>query len=77
MQFKTSAKCSDCVAAIQQELKRKFPDTDLKLELENTDKVLHVHGLPEDSIHAAQVESAIKEAGFEGAWIEQPDDTDY
>lgn len=69
MDFKTNAKCSDCVAAIKMALKRKFPDSELKLELESADKVLHIHGLPEDSEHAAQVESAIKEAGFEGAWL--------
>lgn len=69
MQIQTNAKCTDCVAAIKQAVLRKFPGADLKLELETTDKVLHIHGLPEDSIHAAQVESAIKEAGFQGAWI--------
>ena len=69
MDIKTNAKCQDCVAAIKQAVKRKFPDADLKLELETTDKVLHIHGLPEDFEHAAQVESAIKEAGFEGSWL--------
>ena len=71
MDIKTNAKCQDCVASIKQAVKRKFPDADLKLELETTDKILHIHGLPEDSIHAAQVEAAIKEAGFEGAWLER------
>lgn len=69
MDFKTNAKCQDCVAGIKMAVERKFPDADLKLELETTDKVLHVHGLPEDSLHARQVENAIKEAGFEGAWL--------
>lgn len=69
MQFQTNAKCSDCVADIKRAVLRKFPDADLKMELETTDKVLHIHGLPEDSEHAAQVESAIKEAGFEGSWL--------
>lgn len=69
MQFKTNAKCSDCVAAIKQAVKRKFPDADMKLELESADKVLEIHGIPEDSQHAAEVESAIKEAGFQGAWL--------
>ena len=69
MDFKTNAKCSDCVASITKEVKRKFPDADIKLELETADQVLHIHGIPEDSEHAAQVESAIKEAGFEGAWL--------
>ena len=69
MDFKTTAKCSDCVAAIKETLKRKFPNEDIKLELEDTDRVLHVHGLPEDTLHARQVEDAIKEAGFEGSWL--------
>lgn len=69
MDFKTNAKCQDCVAAIKNAVRRKFPDTELKMELETTDKVLHIHGIPEDSEHAAQVESAIKEAGFEGSWL--------
>lgn len=69
MQFKTNAKCNDCVAAIKREVQRKFPDAELKLELNSADKVLEIHGVPEDSQTAAQVESAIKEAGFEGAWL--------
>ena len=69
MDIKTNAKCQDCVAAIKQAVLRKFPNADLRLELETTDKVLHIHGLPEDSEHAAQVESAIKEAGFQGSWL--------
>lgn len=69
MDFKTNAKCRDCVEAITREVHRKFPDAKLSLDLEDADKVLHVHGVPEDSEHAAQVESAIKEAGFQGAWL--------
>lgn len=69
MDFKTNAKCQDCVAAIKREVHRKFPDAKLELDLEDADKVLHVHGIPEDTEHAAQVESAIQEAGFQGAWL--------
>ena len=69
MLFKTNARCNDCEAAISKAVRQKFPNAELKFELENSDKVLHVHGLPEDSEHAAQVESAIKEAGFDGAWL--------
>ena len=69
MQFKTNAKCKDCEAAISLAVRKKFPNADLKFELDNSDKVLHVHGIPDDSEHAAQVESAIKEAGFKGAWL--------
>ena len=71
MQFKTNAKCSDCEAAIKSAVTSKFPNAELKFDVENDDKVLHVHGLPEDSQHAAQVESAIKEAGFQGAWLQR------
>lgn len=76
MKFKTNAKCEDCMASIIKAVRTKFPNAELKFEEENTDKVLHVHGLPEDSVHASQVESAIKESGFDGAWISQAD-TDY
>lgn len=69
MQFKTNAKCENCEAAISKAVRSKFPDADLQFQLLNADKVLEVHGIPEDSEHAAQVESAIKEAGFEGAWL--------
>lgn len=69
MDFKTNAKCPDCAEAISLAVRRKFPDAELKFDLENSDKVLHVHGLPEDSEHASQIESAIREAGFEGSWL--------
>lgn len=71
MDFKTNAKCKDCTEAISLAVRRKFPNAELKFELENSDKVLHVHGVPEDSEHAAQIESAIKESGFEGAWLKR------
>ena len=69
MDFKTNARCKDCVAGILKAVHSKFPDAELNLDLENADKVLHVHGVPEDEQHAAQIESAIKEAGFQGAWL--------
>ena len=69
MEFKTNAGCQKCVKKITEAVNKKFPDAVLKLDLENADKVLHVHGIPEDSEHAAQVEKAISEAGFEGAWL--------
>lgn len=74
MQFKTNAKCEDCAASIKKAVLRKFPDADIKLELETSDKLLDIHGIPEDSEHAAQVESAIKEAGFQGSWITRGSD---
>lgn len=71
MDFKTNAECENCVAAIKKAVESKFPNAALKLELQTTDKVLHVHGVPEDSQHASQIESAIKEAGFEGSWLDR------
>lgn len=71
MDFKTNAKCPGCAQTISLALKRKFPDAELKFDLENADKILMVHGVPEDSQHAAQIESAIKEAGFEGSWLKR------
>ena len=69
MDFKTNAKCRDCMATIKKKVHSKFPDAELDFDLENTDKVLHVHGVPETSEHAAQIESAIQEAGFQGSWL--------
>ena len=69
MKFKTDANCEHCMVAIQKAVNERFPNADLKFEIENSDKVLHVHGVPEDSEHAAQIESAIAEAGFKGTWL--------
>ena len=69
MRFKTNAECNHCEATIMKAVADKFPNAELKFELENDDKVLHVHGIPEDSEHTGKVESAIKEAGFEGSWL--------
>ena len=48
----------------------KFPNAQLSLDLDTADKVLEVHGLPEDTEHARQVEAAIAETGFNGSWIQ-------
>ena len=69
MQFKTNAKCGGCAAAIKEKVNEKFPNAELSLDLESTDKVLHVHGVPETSDNAAKIESAIEEAGFKGSWL--------
>lgn len=69
MQFKTNIACKNCGAAVINAVKQKFPNAELEVDLESADKVLHVHGIPENSEYAAQVESAIKEAGFEGSWL--------
>lgn len=69
MQFKTNISCKSCATAVINAVKQKFPNAEFQLDLESADKVLHVHGIPENSEHASQVESAIKEAGFEGSWL--------
>ena len=69
MLFKTNAKCGGCKNAILSEMNKRFPDAQWDLDLDSTDKVLEVHGLPENAETAAQVEKAIEETGSEGAWI--------
>lgn len=69
MQFKTNAKCAGCSASIIDSVKKRFPNAEMSLDLDSADKVLHVHGIPEDNEHAAKVESAIAEAGFTGTWL--------
>ena len=59
-------------SAILEGMKKKFPNAEWDLDLNSADKVLEVHGLPEDSEHAAQVEAAVAETGFTGSWI-RPD----
>lgn len=50
-------------------LRSRFPNAQLAMNLDEANKVLEVHGIPEDSEHAAQVEAAIEETGFKGAWV--------
>ena len=69
MQFKTDIKAQDSLEAIKNTLREIFPDANLDMDLQTADSVLHVHGLPEDSLHAAKVEAAIREAGFNGSWL--------
>ncbi len=72
MRFKTNAKCEGCRDTILAGMNKKFPNAQWSMELDSADKVLEVHGLPEDSEHAAQVEAAVAETGFKGSWI-RPD----
>ena len=41
------------------------------MDLENTDKILEGHGVPENAETAAQVEKTLAETGFKGSWIER------
>ena len=69
MKFKTNAKCEGCSTTILAGMKKNFPNAEWSLDLNSADKVLECHGLPEDAEHAAQVEAAIAETGFNGSWI--------
>lgn len=69
MKFSTNAKCAGCKAAILEGMKSKFSDAQWSLELDSADKVLEVHGLPENPETAAKVEAAIAETGFKGSWL--------
>lgn len=69
MRFKTNAKCGGCKTAILQALNAKFPNAEWSLDLDSADKVLEVHGIPEDASLAAEVEKTIAETGFKGSWL--------
>ena len=71
MQFKTNASCGHCKKMILERGHKLFPDAQWDLDLTDADKVLRVHGIPEDSEHAEQVIKALQEIGFEGSWIQQ------
>lgn len=70
MKFKTNARCQGCVAAIIEAAQKQFPDAQYHLDLDNVDKVLHVHGIPENAENAARLEQAIRATGFNGSWIQ-------
>lgn len=69
MKFKTNAKCEGCRSTILDGMNKRFPNAQWSMELDSADKVLEVHGLPENEEHAAKVEAAIAETGFKGSWI--------
>lgn len=69
MKFKTNARCQGCATAILGAMRAKFPDAEWSMDLENTDKVLEVHGLPEDIRHAEIIEKTLQETGFQGSWL--------
>ena len=69
MLFKTNARCSGCIDKISQAVKNIFPDAQLQFDLESTDKILKVHGIPENNQNASRIEAAIQETGFKGAWL--------
>ena len=71
MKFKIENLAPDSSLAIINRLQEKFPNAKFNLDLESADKVLHVHGIPENEENAALVERNIEESGFKGAWLER------
>lgn len=71
MKFKTNAKCAGCKTTILNHLQSKFPNENWSLDLENSDKVLELHGVPDDETRAREVENAVAETGFKGTWMPQ------
>lgn len=69
MRFKTNAKCAGCSGAILGAVRAKFPNAEWSLDLDNADKVLECHGIPEDAETAAQIVKTIEETGFKGSWL--------
>lgn len=69
MKFKTNARCAGCQKAILNAMQQKFPDAQWSLDLNSADKILEVHGIPENADLAAQVEKTLEETGFKGSWI--------
>lgn len=71
MKFKTNARCEGCKARILEAMNNKFPNARWNMDLENADKILEAHGMPEDPDAAAQVVKVLEETGFKGTWLPQ------
>lgn len=71
MKFKTNARCAGCKTRILQAMNNKFPNAQWDMDLEDADKVLEVHGIPENAEAAAQVVKTLEETGFKGSWLRQ------
>lgn len=71
MKFKTNARCEGCKSTIMNAVQNKFPNMQWSMDLDNVDKVLECHGVPDDAEKARQIEIAIAETGFKGSWIQE------
>lgn len=69
MKFKTNAKCAGCSSAILGAVRSKFPNQEWSLDLNSEDKVLEMHGVPDDAAKASEVVKTIEETGFKGSWL--------
>lgn len=71
MKFKTNARCAGCKSAIMSAVQNKFPDMEWSMDIDDIDKVLECHGIPDNEEQAAQIIKTIEETGFKGSWIRQ------
>ncbi len=71
MKFKTNARCAGCKSAIMSAVQNKFPDMEWSMDIDDIDKVLECHGIPDNEEWAAQIIKTIEETGFKGSWIRQ------
>lgn len=71
MVFKTNARCQGCSTAILDAMRKKFPNGEWSMDLTDADKVLKVHGIPEDANTAAEVVKTLEETGFKGSWLQR------
>lgn len=69
MKFKTNAKCAGCRSSILSAMQNKFPDMEWSMDLDNVDKVLECHGIPDDQERAQQILKTLEETGFRGSWL--------
>ena len=69
MKFKTTAKCEGCKAAILEAMQERFPNAQWSMDIDNADKILEVHGIPENAETAAEVMKTLEETGFKGTWL--------
>lgn len=58
-----------CKTRILNAVNEKFPDMQWDLDLQNADKVLECHGVPDNSETAQKIVDAIEETGFKGSFI--------
>ncbi len=72
MKFKTNAKCGGCKTAILDAMNREFPDGQWSLDLDSDDRVLEVHGIPENQDNAWKVLNVLENTGFKGSWLQPP-----
>ncbi len=69
MKFKTNAGCARCKAKILESMQSHFPNMEWSLDLDNADKMLECHGIPDDSEKAAEIIKTLEQTGFKGSWV--------